>query len=141
MRSGRASKAVEAFKRAISVNSSKGLYYKELAISLIYMNRDADALDAIQKAQQLGKNDSVLYSLQGKLLFRQEKIQDSIEHLEKALNLNSNNLFAKYYLALACHKNNETNFAVNYLQEVIRSPINSPIKMEAEVTLREIQTK
>jgi len=139
LRSGRASKAVEAFKRAISVNSSKGLYYKELAISLIYMNRDADALDAIQKAQQLGKNDSVLYSLQGKLLFRQEKIQDSIEHLEKALNLNSNNLFAKYYLALACHKNNEINFTVNYLQEIIRSPINSPIKMEAEATLRDIQ--
>ena len=119
LRSGLASKAVEAFRKAISINSNKGLYYKELAISLSYLNKDADALESIQKAQQLGKNDSVLYALQGKLLIKQDKIQDSIERLEKALNLNSNNLLAKYFLAIAYHKNNETNFAVNYLQEII----------------------
>ena len=38
LRSGLASKAVEAFQKAISINSNKGLYHKELAISLSYLN-------------------------------------------------------------------------------------------------------
>ena len=139
LRSGRPSKAVEAFQKAISVNSSKALYYKELALSLGYLNRDADALECIQKAQKLGKNDSVLFALQGNFLIKKNQIQDAIEILGKALKLNSNNLLAKYYLALAYKKNNEISFAVNYLQEIIRSPINSPIKMEAEAMMREVQ--
>ncbi|MFQ5752365.1 MAG: tetratricopeptide repeat protein [bacterium] len=142
LRSGQVAKAVSAFQQAVKLNSNKGLYHKELAIALSYLGeRDSEVFSLIEKAKLLGKDDSVLSTLGGKILLKQDRVEEGIKMLEEAVGRDSNNLLAKYQLALAYAKRNEVNFAVGYLQEIIRSPISSPIKMEAEATLQRMQSR
>ncbi len=135
LRNGEISKAAEAFQKAINVNSNKALYYKELAIVYDYLDKGKDAFDCLNRVHKLGKFDSLTYSLLGKHLIQQQKYDDAISHLEKAVKLNSNNLLAKYYLAIAHDKNKDKNSAISYLKEVIATPIKSPLKMKSEAIL------
>lgn len=138
LRSGEAAKAAAAFHKAVNLNSKKALYYKELSIAYSYLGKDQDVIRCATKAKLLGKSDSITNSFWGKALLNLEKYDDAIPLFEEAVRLNSNNLFAKFYLAIALTKVNQTNHAINYLQEVIRSPIKSPLKMEAKTILESL---
>jgi superkiller protein 3 len=139
LRAGNIEQAVEAFKSAIKYSERKGLYFKELAIAFDCLNKSNEAIECLKKAQELGKNDSITNTIWGKHLIKQERFSDAIEHLEKALKLNTTNLLAKYYLALALMRNGEVDAGTNYLQEIIRTPINSPLKKDAEKILNKIR--
>lgn len=141
LRAGQIDKAIESYQKAVSISSNKALYYKGLAIAYDFLDNPEEVIKQIGKTQQLGKNDdSVLYGLLGKAYLKQNKIPQAIESLENGLKKNENNLVAKYQLAVALMKNNDTDSAINHLQEIIRSPVNSPVKMEAEQLLTQLNT-
>ncbi|MFQ5648473.1 MAG: tetratricopeptide repeat protein [bacterium] len=132
LRAGYLQKAAEAFEKAIAINRSKGLYYKELALTFVYLDDTERTIKCLEQATKLGKVDSVSNTIWGKALIQQGNYDDALRKLEEAVRLNPTNLFAKYNLAIAAMKNNEVDAAISHLQEIIRTPINSPIKMEAE---------
>lgn len=142
LRAGNPQKAIESYNKAISISSNKALYYKSLAIAFNYLDKQDEVIKQVKKAQQLGKDDdSVLFGLLGSAYLKQNKIAEAIESLESGLRKNENNLFTKYQLAVALMKSNDTESAVNHLQEIIRSPTNSPLKMEAETLLSKTEMR
>lgn len=136
LRVGDVTKALEAFKKAAAINSNKGLYYKQLAIAFDYLGNDNELLDSLSHAKRLGKNDSTTLMLWGKLLMKQQKIDEAIAEFEQAIKLNPNNLQAKFQLALAYLKKKDMHSALIYLQEVKQAPSNTHLKMEAETIIK-----
>lgn len=139
LRAGNIEQAIEAFKSAIKNSQRNGLYFKELAIAFDCLNKGNETIECLKKAKELGKNDSITNTIWGKRLIKQERFSDAIENLEKALKLNTTNLLAKYYLSLALMRNGEVDPAINYLQEIIRTAVDSPLKKDAEKILRKIK--
>lgn len=140
LRAGQAELAAESFKKAAKLAPSKGLYYKELAIAFDKLEKYDKVIAAMSKAKELGKNDSIILCLWGKALFELGKVEESIERFEESLKLNKNNLLTKYYFAVALAKNNETNDASNYIDEIIHSQINTPLKEKCEKLKKQFQS-
>jgi tetratricopeptide (TPR) repeat protein len=140
LRAGQTSRAIEAFQKAIEFNQNKALYFKELAISFSYLDKANEVVEYAKKAQKLGKNDSVIWTLSGNYLSKLGQHAEAVEHLQKAVKINSNNLAAKFHLALALKEMNHPEEALGYLQEVTRSPINSPLKIQAESLIGELSS-
>lgn len=138
LRCGNLLGASKAFKKAIAANSGKGLYYKELAIALNQLGNETEAIEMLQKGEQFGKSDSISSTIWGKVLIKQGKFDEACGRLEKALKLDTNNLLAKYNLAIALMRKNQNQEAASYLHEIVKAPVKSPIKMEAENLLREM---
>ncbi|MCG8608427.1 tetratricopeptide repeat protein, partial [bacterium] len=131
LRVGWIEKAIDSYQRAIDLNSTKALYFKSLAIAQNYMDRESEVIKCLNRAKQLGKNDSLTQTLWGKVLIKQKNYEEAIDNLNDAIRQNPNNLLAKYYLAIAFRKTNQASSALNYLEEIASSPINSPLKAAA----------
>ncbi len=138
MRAGNVPAAAAAFYEAIKHNPGKSLYYKELAVSSNYLDKKEEALQCLEKAEQLGKVDSIICTIWGKILIEQNKIPEALKRLEKAVQLNSNNLLARYNLAIAAIKDNQQDLASNILHEIVRAPVDSPIKTEAKSLINDL---
>ncbi len=136
LRCGLLTNSAESFQRAIKLNPSKALYYKELAIVFYYQHKSHELNDCVHKAKKLGKSDSILDSLLGYALIQQENFQDAIATLVEASSKNANNFFARFYLAVAYHKSGDHNSSINLLQEIRQSHSKSPLLLEAESLLR-----
>ncbi|RMF70259.1 MAG: tetratricopeptide repeat protein, partial [Calditrichaeota bacterium] len=139
LRLGQIQKAVEAYEKAIALNPSKALYHKGLAVAYNYLDQNHKVIDCAEKARKLGKDDSILNTLLGKSLINQQNFTEAVQVLEKALEQNCNNLLAKFQLAIAYMKTGQVDLAVNHLQEISRSPVKTPIKMEAQALLNKLQ--
>ncbi|MBN1350729.1 tetratricopeptide repeat protein [candidate division KSB1 bacterium] len=134
MRSGKCDQAVASFKKAIDIDA-KGLYYKELAIAFDLIESPADVRAAIEKALNLGKKDHIIYALGGKNLLAEGKQTEAIEMLDEAVKLNKNNFLARYYLAVALSRNGEIERAIEQLEEIKATKVNTPLKEKADVLL------
>lgn len=132
LRAGKPDLAAESFKSAAKLEPSKGLYYKELSIAFDKLEKYEKVIAAISKANELGKTDSVTFSIWGKALYHLGKSENAIEKLEESLKLNKNNLLAKYYLALSLKQIEEFDDAVSYFDEIINSKIKSPLKEDSK---------
>ncbi|MFQ6113672.1 MAG: tetratricopeptide repeat protein [bacterium] len=139
LRTGNILGAVEAFQSAIKINPNKPLYYKELAIAYDYEENGHHVVACLKKAKELGKNDSITNTLWGKYLLKQQNFSDAILHFEQALKMNSNNLLAKYHLAVALIRNGEMELAISHLQDIVRTPIKNPMKAEAKSLLQKLK--
>lgn len=138
LRTGHLDKSAEAFQKAIKLNPSKGLYYKELAIVFYYQQKANELIQCLAKAKQLGKSDSVLSSLEGYALMKQEKYRDALATLQEANRLDSNNLLGKFFLAQAFQKCGDNNSAVNLLEAIKQSGSKSPLVATSDRILREL---
>lgn len=132
LRANKVNFAINAFKRAIEINSNKAIYYKALGLALDYEGNAEEAAFCLRKAIQFGKNDSITNTLLGKQLINLENYAEAISLLENALRMNPTNLLCKYYLAIGLSKTGEVNSAINLLHEIIKSPIETPLKEKAE---------
>ena len=138
LRAGQPELAAESFKKAAKLSSSKGLYFKALGIAFDKVGKYDKVIAAMAKANELGKLDSVTYGLWGKALVELGKNGDAIDKLEEALKTNKNNLFVKYYMALALSKEQEIDDAIGYLDEIISVKIETPLKNQSEKLKQEI---
>jgi len=139
LRAGQPELAAESFKKAAKFSkSAKGLYFKELGIAFDKIGKFDKVVAAMTKANELGKLDSITYCLWGKALYQLERISEAIDKLEEALKANRNNLYAKYYMAMALTKEQEFDDAVSYLDEILSSKIETPLKTESEKLKQQI---
>ena len=138
MRSGNATLAAESFKKAAKLSPKKGLYFKELAISLFRLNEYEKVISVASKAKELGKTDSVIYAIWGKSLYETGDINESIIMLDHALKSNKNNLLAKYFLAESLVKAGDHINASGYIEEILHSKAKTPLKQKSEILLKKI---
>jgi tetratricopeptide (TPR) repeat protein len=135
LRGGLVEQAVNAFKQASKLNSSKALYFKQLAIAFDFLNRPQEAVDAAQRATDGGKSDSVTMALLGKNLVKVNRAPEAITVLEQAVRSNRANLQALLDLAQARAKNNEIDIAIETLKTIMSAKIETPVRAEAEKLL------
>lgn len=132
LRCGLLSKSAESFRKAIKLNPNKALYYKELAIVFYYQQNDSELTDCILKARKFGKSDSMMESLFGYALIQQQNYKEAVAALFSANSKDANNLFCKFYLAIAYMKSGDRNSGINLLQEIRQSHLKSPLLAETE---------
>jgi len=140
LRAGMIEKAIGAYNNAIKLSPNKGLYYKEAAVAYHFLGNSEKVLENCQRAEKRDKADSVIYSIWGNALLNNKSFDKAIEKLERALKSNSNNLFAKFLIAKAYLNLNQNEFGLNYLHEIVRAQISSPLKMEAESLIKSTQS-
>ncbi len=132
LRAGNVKEAIPAFREAIKLNPTKALYFKELGIAYNYLRMNGETIECFQAAEKLGKTDSISSTIWGKVLIEEGRYEEAKQRLESALQMNSNNLLAKYNLAITLLKSSQPDAASDMLYEIARAPLKSPIKMEAE---------
>jgi len=139
LRSGQPQQAANAFERAIKINASKALYYKQLALAYDALNRSQDVIRMVEKAKALGKNDGVLLGLWGKSLIKLNQITEALTPLEQAVKISKSNLMAQYYLAVVLARLNRLDNAMMYLDNVLSARINTPLKEEAQKLMTKLR--
>ncbi len=140
LRDNKPKEAAYAFTKAIKLKSSKGLYFKQLAIAYDFLD-DADrAIDAAERAVALGKTDSVILTIYGKNLLKKDRVDEAIEKLEQAYNKNKMNLNAQFHLAKAYLQNHDVESAAEHLHWIVATKVKTPIKMQAEQLLEKIES-
>src|SRR5574341_692103 len=83
LRTGQAQAAVQAFERALKINPAKALYWQQLALAYDALNRPQDVVRVLEKAKELGKNDSVMLGIWGKNLIKLNQIGEAVAPLEQ----------------------------------------------------------
>jgi len=139
LRGGHMEQAGAAFRQAVKINPSKGLYYKQLAIVYDFLNQPQDSIEAAKKAKDNGKADSITLGLLGKSLIKLGRIDEAITILEQAVKNNRSNLQAHFNLAIARARNNDSDLATDALNVVLTSKIDTPIRAEAERLLAKVK--
>ena len=94
MEGGRYQDAIDAFNKAIEMDSNSADAWMNKADALNCLGRYQDALDAIDKVIELNPNNSDALTLKGCLLVDFGRCQDALDAIDKAIELNPNNLDA-----------------------------------------------
>jgi tetratricopeptide (TPR) repeat protein len=139
LRAGQPQQAANAFERAVKINTSKALYYKQLALAYDALNRSQEVIRVLEKAKALGKNDSVTLGLWGKSLIKLNQITEALTPLEQAVKLSKSNLMAQYYLAVVLVRLNRLDNALMHLENVLAARVNTPLKEEAQKLMAKLR--
>ncbi len=141
LRCGFVETALNAFQKASQLNPAKGLYNKQVALCLDYLDRHVECLERIEKACNQGKADSMALTLYGKALIDNNKAEEAVEQLNKALKRNKQNIAAEFHLAQAYSLLGKTDEAAEHLYWILNSKIKTPLKAKAERLLSSIKNK
>ncbi len=141
LRAGAPDQAAKAFTQASKLNPGKALYLKQLGTAYDVLDRSVEAVQALAKAHEQGKSDSVLLSLWAKNLIKLNQFTDALEHLERAVKQNRSNLIAHYYLALALARLGQVERAASHLDAVIGAKVDTPLKAEAQRQAQKLRTQ
>jgi Flp pilus assembly protein TadD len=139
MRAGQSQQAAQAFEQAARINPARPLYFKQLAIAYDTLNRSQDVIKVLEKAKNLGKNDSVMLGIWGKNLIKTNQLTEAVAQLQQAVKRSKSNLMAHYYLAFALFRLNQIEEAMIYLDNILSSKFNTPLKAEAEQLMAKIR--
>lgn len=132
LRTGELDEAADCLKRAIRLNSKRGLYYKSLGVVLNYAGKSKEVLEVLNKAVELGKNDILCQTLLGINLFRERKIEEAIHQFKLTLGKFSNNPLAMYHLALAYLQTDRGEQAKNLINKMLAFEQFIPLKIQAK---------
>ena len=140
-RMGKFDQAIQSINKAIAYESdNRPMFFKQSAIIYDAASEFEKSGQAARNAFELGKQDSTVLTLIGKSLFKQEKINESLNFLEDAVKLNNYNITARYYLGKALKVAGQTDRAVQNFEEVIWSKYNSPLKQKARNEIDKIMS-
>ncbi|MCZ6679934.1 MAG: tetratricopeptide repeat protein [Candidatus Poribacteria bacterium] len=122
MQQGQYQFARDAYRRALEIRVDFAEAYNNLA--LLYANGPAKQFGQAEilarKAIQLGPNEAPYYDTLGWVLYKQGRINRSIEALEKAIQLRHDLVDAHYHLALAAYKANQRDRALQEIRTVFQ---------------------
>ena len=136
IRLGQTDDAISSIKNAIALNPKKASHYKIAAIIYDAANVNAELNQVAKKAIDLGRRDSITLTLLGKSFYLDGNLLESIETLQEAINYNSNNLKARYYLAQTYKSMGQTESAKKQLEEIIWAKSDSPLKEKAKKEIK-----
>jgi len=140
IRLGELDKALDCFKRAIRLNHRRSPYYKALAIAFHYLGKSKDAIKVMNKTIEMGKKDSLCYTILGINFLRERKLEAAIKNLQISIRINPNNQLALYNLALALFQTQENVKAIEILEKILTFEFFAPIKNQANKLLKNIRS-
>ena len=116
-------KAVEAFERALAVGAAVGApdsrVYENLGLADEALGRFAEAEQAYRRAVQLGPGEYRPYLAYGAFLDKQGRPDRSIEMLQKALSLESDNVDVRFELGKALYQSRQLAAAAQVLEPAL----------------------
>jgi len=139
IRLGETQEAADCFKKAIRINSKRGLYYKALGAVLHLAGMHAEAVESLKKAIELGKKDPLTRTLYGVNLLRRKKPDAAIEELHAAYKRDPNNPLALYHLALTAIQKNMKSDASDWLQKIKNYCHYTPFMEQADHLIKSIK--
>jgi tetratricopeptide (TPR) repeat protein len=132
LRTGELEESADCFKRAIKLNSNRGLYYKSLGIPLHFLGRSGEVVEVIKKALEMGKKDALALTMYGINLHRERRVEEAIHSFQHTLKINPNNPLALYNLALAYIQTQSLDQAEKLLQSILKFEYYVPLKEQAK---------
>ena len=140
LRTGELEESADCFKRAIKLNSNRGLYYKSLSIALHFQGKSGEVVEVIKKALEMGKKDSLCLTLYGINLHRERRVEEAIHSFQHTLKNNPNNPLALYNLALAYIQTQSLEQAEKLLKSILGFEYYIPLKDQAKNLLNTMNT-
>ena len=92
-------KAVSAFQQAIRINPKEASYYYNLGLSLMWLDRNTEAIVAYKKAIALKRDYTSACSFLGSVYERMNQTEDAINAYREAVRIDPKNFFATSNLA------------------------------------------
>ncbi|CAD5208006.1 unnamed protein product [Bursaphelenchus xylophilus] len=117
--------AVEAFERAIQMDSRFGYAYSLLGHELIDLNKLNRALEAFKQAQIHSPNDYRALYGEGLVHFKNEKLEFSLAVFKKAVKINPRNVILLCQLAIVEHSLKRNAEAMEHLRRALEIDPNS----------------
>lgn len=139
LRTGELTEAADCFKRAIRLNSSRGLYYKSLGVVCHYLNKSKEVITNLKKAVEMGKLDSLCWTLQGVHYSKQNKMEAAMHAFDLAMKKNPNNPLVMYHLASAYNVSKQSKKAEEMIEKILAFEYFVPIKSDAKKLLENIK--
>ena len=109
---GKIDDAIEAFTKAVVLNSNYAGMHHNLGNALRDKGKMDEAIDAFAKALSINPNYVEAYYNLGVALYAQGKLDEAIEAFMKALSLNPQHADIYYYLGLALQNRGENDEAI-----------------------------
>ena len=140
LRTGELEESADCFKRAIKLNSNRGIYYKSLGIPLHFLGKSGEVVEVLKKALEMGKKDSLCLTLYGINLHRERRVEEAIHSFQHTLKHNPNNPLALYNLALAYIQTQSMVQAEKLLKSILQFEYYVPLKEQAKNLLNTMST-
>lgn len=113
-------KAIECFKKAISINDKFDSAYCNLSIALIYQGRNSEALGCAKKYAELNPHSALAHNNLGNIFGAAGKRVEAIEALLTSLKLNPNDWNVHFWQGCLRLQSNEYKRAVVYFHEALK---------------------
>jgi tetratricopeptide (TPR) repeat protein len=139
LRLNKTDESVDCFRKAIRINSKRGLYYKALGISFYLIQKYEESIENLKKAIELGKNDPLTITLYATNLVRVHRDGDAIQQFRFALRKNPNNPMAMYHYAFTLIQHDEKQKAVELLEKINTLEYFAPIKEQSKKLLNSLR--
>lgn len=117
---GRHDRAVDSFKRSLTVDSRRVETLVNLGVSYANMEKLGEAVDMFNRALALEPENVDVLARLGRVYAKQGNYAQSTKVLEKSLKINPGHVDARFFLALNYASRGKKAEAVKALQEVIR---------------------
>jgi tetratricopeptide (TPR) repeat protein len=128
LRMDKLEETADSFKRAIRLNTKRGLYHKSLGTALFLQKKYEEGAEALKKAVEFGKTDPLVFTLYGICLARLKKTEESMHQFRLTLKKHPNNPLAMYHLAVAFVQQNEKKKAKDLLEKIKSMTMYAPVK-------------
>ena len=137
LRLGRTSEAVQIYEIALKTSPRDYRLLNNLADALV-RSGDVRAIDYAQQAYQIEPGNSVVLTTFGSVLLSRGRLVEAVQILQKATDLDTENLEARYYFAKALAAAGDRARAKAELQKLLSSEKQSPLLSEARALLRKL---
>jgi len=138
IRLGKKNDAIESMNRAIEIKPKSGKLQKQASIIYYACDQFEDAGKSAKSAIQLGKSDSVTLALLGISELKKNNYQESAKYLQQAVNLNPNNLMARFHFAISLIEIGQREAAKQHLEEILWAETITPLKEKAKKHLNDM---
>ena len=109
---GELDKSIEAYHKAIEINSKDARIYYNLGAAQKKQGKFDNAIQTYQRAIEINSEDAEIYNSLGTILQKQKKLDQAIQVYHRALEINSNYDEAFYNLGLALQEQGELDQAI-----------------------------
>ena len=127
--------AITHYEDALELEPDRAEVYVSYALALIQGDYPSDAEEAASKAVELGPGDPSAWYVRGRILRLRGKKREALESLEKALELQSNLVLARYECGMVLADLGELHAALECFELILADHPDDPSAAEAKAAI------